>query len=238
MEAGNKPKKKGTTMKTRKSLSRKQKGDYGDSDDDDFDSKIKGKKAAGPKRDGEEAKARVAANKAKIAAAAAVFGSSDNEDAEEEPRRNRISLISLHSDHSDAEMAKPAAQAKTVSKQVPPKKTMAKRKRSGSGSFIVVLNSHILYAAMKWTPIQKVMSSLFQGRSKRHWMTLSPKSPSPKQPNLLLLPRKRLLQRSCSRSPVMRNLTKGLSLANHALHRPRGSRLPAPAPRRSLPMSK
>jgi len=128
MEAGNKPKKKGTTMKTRKSLTRKQKRGYSDSDDDDFDSKVKVKKTVGPKRDGEEAKARVAASKAKIAAAAAVFGTSDNEDAEEEPRRNRISLNALSSEHSDAEMAKPAPQARTASKQVPPKKTV-KRKR-------------------------------------------------------------------------------------------------------------
>lgn len=129
MEAGNKPKKKGTTMKTRKSLTRKHKGDYGDSDDDDFDSKVKVKKTVGSKRDGEEAKARVAASKAKIAAAAAVFGSSDNEDAEEEPRRNRISLNALPSEHSDTEMAKPTAQAKTASKQVPSKKTAVKRRR-------------------------------------------------------------------------------------------------------------
>lgn len=131
-DIANKPKKKGTTMKTRKSLSRKQNGDYGDSDDEDYWSKLK--KTSGSKKAGEETKARVAASKAKIAQAAAVFDASENEDAEEEPRRNRISLNAAPSEGSDPEIIQPAPKAKAkatskVASQVAPKKTAVKRRR-------------------------------------------------------------------------------------------------------------
>lgn len=128
-EAANKPKKKGTTIKTRKSLTRKLNGNYGDSDDEDYWSKLKTKKAGGSKREDDGgAKARVAANKAKIAAAAAVFGASDDE--EEEPRRNRILLNAPPSEPSDLEMKPaPKAKLKTTQKGAPPKKTAPKRRR-------------------------------------------------------------------------------------------------------------
>ena len=127
-DQGNKPKKKGTTIKTRKSLVRKKNGDYGDSDDEDFAAAAKSKKAGGsrPKDDG--GAKRTAASKAKIAAAAAVFGTSDQDDDEDDvPKRNRISLIAPRSEPSDTDM-KPAPKA--APKRAPaPKKTAEKRKR-------------------------------------------------------------------------------------------------------------
>jgi hypothetical protein len=66
--ATNKPRKKGTTIKTRKSLTRKRKGDYGDSDDDDFESAKPQKATASRKNDNGAPKARAAAVKAKIEA--------------------------------------------------------------------------------------------------------------------------------------------------------------------------
>jgi DNA topoisomerase-2 len=126
-EAGMKPRKKGTTLKTRKSLVRKNKGDYGDTDDEDFGGG-KPKKAAASKRDDDGgAKARNAASKAKIAAAAAVFATSDDDD---EPKRNRIPLKTAPSEPSDTEMRLPP-KPKAVSKP-PPKEApnpAAKRKR-------------------------------------------------------------------------------------------------------------
>lgn len=131
-EQGNKPKKKGTTIKTRKSLVRRKNGDYGDSDDEDFAAAAKSKKA-GSRKNEDEGPKRTAASKAKIAAAAAVFGASDNdedEDEDEEPRRNRISLVASRSEPSDTEM-KPAPRAAPKAapkKATAPKKTAEKRK--------------------------------------------------------------------------------------------------------------
>jgi hypothetical protein len=135
-DVANKPKKKGTTIKTRKSAVRRVKGDYGDSDDDDFESKVKVKKAAGSKKNDEDkAKARTAASKAKIAATAAIFGASDEEE-DEEPARKRLFLNDQDSNHSGSEMKapskpskpiKPAAGSRTVSSS-----TTGKRKRSAT----------------------------------------------------------------------------------------------------------
>lgn len=127
-EASNKPKKKGTTIKTRKSVTRKIKGNYGDSDDEDFASNVKAKKTASSKKIDEDGpRARTAANKAKIAATAAIFDPSDEDSEDEKPRRKRINLNGNDSAHSDTEMKsapKPAAVSRTVSTN-----TTSKRKR-------------------------------------------------------------------------------------------------------------
>lgn len=130
MEATNKPRKKGTVIRTRKSIGRPTKR-RDDSDDDDFEADYKPKKGAGARREnGEEAKARVAASKAKVAAAAAAFAAS-SDDEDEPPARNRINLTKK--EESDVEIGfdgpsnpveKPSA-AKAPAR----KKTASKRKR-------------------------------------------------------------------------------------------------------------
>ena len=129
MEATNKPRKKGTVIRTRKSIGKStRKKD--DDDDDDFEADYKPKKGASGKREnGEEARARVAASKAKVAAAAAAFAeSSDDED--EPPARNRINLTKKESDGErvidgpSSPVGKPSAAKAPVRK-----KTAAKRKR-------------------------------------------------------------------------------------------------------------
>ncbi|KAG8785302.1 DNA topoisomerase 2 [Serendipita sp. 397] len=135
-EQHTKPKKKAATLKTRKSLQRKNNGDYGDSDDEDFAAAAKAKKTARSKKrdndsDDEGPKARSAANKAKIAAAAAVFKASEGEE-DEEPVRNRIPLKAQLSDPSDSEMFPVpklnGGASKAVSTKTVPTKAALKRK--------------------------------------------------------------------------------------------------------------
>lgn len=131
IEAGNKPKKKGVAIKTRKSLAK---------DDGDFSAGFKPKKAAttaSRKVDNEAAKSRTAASKAKVAAAAAVFDASDDDDDEEEaPPRKRISL-NTKSEVSDSELMppppKPKPKPKAAAAPAKPlvKKAALKRKRYG-----------------------------------------------------------------------------------------------------------
>ncbi|KAG8811088.1 DNA topoisomerase 2 [Serendipita sp. 399] len=132
-EQRSKPKKKGTTLKTRKSLQRKNNGDYGDSDDGDFASTAKAKKTGRSKKkddgsdDDEPPKARSAVNKAKIAAAAAVFKASEGEE-DDEPVRNRISLKTPLSEPSESELLPAPKLNGGTSKAAPAKKAATKRK--------------------------------------------------------------------------------------------------------------
>ena len=101
MEATYKPRKKGAVIRTRKSIGKPTKR-KDDDDDDDFEADYKPKKGANAKREiGEEAKARLAASKAKVAAAAAAFAAS-SDDEDEPPARNRINLTKK--EESDGEI--------------------------------------------------------------------------------------------------------------------------------------
>lgn len=138
--AGTKPKKKGITIRTRKSLTmaKRRKDESDDSDDEDFASMKPVKAAASRKRDEDVPKPRVALSKGKLGAAAAAFAGTDGDDDEEEgsepPPRKRVPLNGTVSDLSDSEMM-PAPQAKAKATAKPakpaaPKPAATKRKSS------------------------------------------------------------------------------------------------------------
>jgi DNA topoisomerase-2 len=128
-EAGNKPRKKGAVIRTRKSIGKPAKR-KDDDDDDDFAADYKPKKVTSAKREsGEEAKPRVAASKAKIAAAAAAFAAS-SDDEDEPPARNRINLTKKESDDEMVVDGPGNSVGKSSEGKAPAKKKIAaKRKR-------------------------------------------------------------------------------------------------------------
>jgi len=126
MEATNKPRKKGTVIRTRKSIGKPIKR-KDDDDDDDFEADYKPKKAK--RENGEETKARVAASKAKVAAAAAIFAESSDE--EDPPARNRISLTRKGETDDETPMDGPSnpVEKPPAAKAPAKKRTAVKRKR-------------------------------------------------------------------------------------------------------------
>ena len=129
MEATNKPRKKGTVIRTRKSIGKPTKK-RDDDDDDDFEADYKPKKGANAKREnGEEAKARAAASKARVAAAAAAFAVSSDDEGEP-PVRNRINLTEKETD-GEVVVGGPSNPVNKPSTVRAPakKKTATKRKR-------------------------------------------------------------------------------------------------------------
>ena len=125
MEATNKPRKKGTVIRTRKSIGKPTRR-KNDDDDDDFEADYKPKKAK--RENGEEAKARAAASKAKVAAAAVFAASSDDEDP---PARNRINLTNKGETDDEIVVDGPSkpVEKPPAAKAPAKKKGAAKRKR-------------------------------------------------------------------------------------------------------------
>jgi len=149
MEATNKPRKKGTVIRTRKSIGKPTKK-KDDDDDDDFEADYKPRKGATGKREiGEEAKARAAASKAKVAAAAAAFAaSSDDEDAA--PARNRINLTKKEETDGEivVEGSSNPVEKPSAAKAPVRKKTAAKRKRCVHRRYIAAMTHAALFSLL------------------------------------------------------------------------------------------